>query len=309
MREHNRLVDELSVHHPGWSDEDLYQRARKFVGAQLQAITYNEFLPAVLGPLAPRRDGRYDPNLNPAAINEFAAVFLRVGHSMLTNDFKRVQNDGQPAAGGPLPLEDAFFDPSNLTTSEDLDLFLKGLSVEVQEESDLGLVLGVRVALLGAIDIQRARDHGIPDYNTLREAYGLPRVSSFQEITADEMAQLALANVYANVDSIDPFVGALAEEHLPGASVGPLVAAGFRAQFDRLRDADRFWYENDPEFDAQDVSLLRETRLSDIIRRNTGVTNIPDNVFFVVPEPNTATIFVGVLLVLIWYSKPLASPA
>lgn len=38
---------------------------------------------------------------------------------------------------------------------------------------------------LGAIDIQRERDHGIPTYNELREAYGLPRQSTFREVTGE----------------------------------------------------------------------------------------------------------------------------
>lgn len=306
MREHNRLVDELSLLHPDWTSDDLYQRARKIVGAELQAITYNEFLPALLGPYAPARDGQYDPNLDPAVLNEFAAMFLRVGHSMLTNDFKRVQNDGQPSPGGSVPLELAFFDPTLLPTSDELDLFLKGLSVEVQEETDLGLVFGIRAALLGAIDIQRARDHGLPDYNTMREAYGLARVSSFEEITSDVEKLQALAGVYANVDVIDPIVGALAEDLLPGASVGPLVAAGFWTQFSRLRDGDRFWYRRDPAFDDAERLLLSQTRLSEVIRRNTGVANIPNNVFFAVPEPNAGAIMVGALLLLF---PPAASSA
>ena len=240
MREHNRLVDELMLKHPTWTAEELYQRARKIVGAELQSITYNEFLPALLGASAPGPLAEYDPTVEPAALNEFAAVFLRVGHTMLTDEFKRVQNDGQPSADGPVFLEEAFVAPTLLTTSTDLDEFLKGLSVTVQEETDLGLVFGIRVALLGAIDIQRARDHGIPDYNSLREAYGLTRVSSFAEITSDEDSQQALAGVYGDVESINPIVGAFAEDHLPGASIGPLMAAGFRAQFTRLRDGDRF---------------------------------------------------------------------
>jgi hypothetical protein len=38
---------------------------------------------------------------------------------------------------------------------------------------------------LGAIDLQRGRDHGMPSYNQLRAAYGLPARSSFTAITGE----------------------------------------------------------------------------------------------------------------------------
>ena len=53
MMEHNRLADNIVDNHPAWSDEQIYQRARKLVGAIIQSITYNEWLPALLGPAAP----------------------------------------------------------------------------------------------------------------------------------------------------------------------------------------------------------------------------------------------------------------
>jgi len=295
MREHNRLVDVYSAQHPTWSSEELYQRARKTVGAELQAITFNEYLPALLGPAAPSpTSSQYKPNVNPAVFNEFAAIFERVGHSMLTPSFLRIQNDGQPAPGGPVSLIDGFNDPSKLSSSNELNLFLKGLSFEVQDETDIKLVTDMRVALLDAFDIQRARDHGLPNYNTLRQAYGLPSVTSFADITSDLSLRQALASLYPNINAIDPLVGALAEDHLPGASVGPLVAAGLRVQFERLRDADRFWYERDPDFTPAELDLLRNTRLSDIIMRNTDLTNLQPNVFFV-PEPSTSVILFGLL--------------
>ena len=149
--------------------------------------------------------------------------------------------------------------------------------------------------VLDAFDIQRARDHGLPDYNTFREAYGLPRVTSFAQITSDTAAQQAIAAVYPDINAIDPLVGALAEDHLPGASVGPLVAAGLRLQFEHLRDGDRFWYDHDPDFTASEIDALRHTRLSDIIAQNTGVTNLQSDVFYAIPEPGVWPLIVSAL--------------
>ncbi len=42
---------------------------------------------------------------------------------------------------------------------------------------------------LGVLDMLRAYDHGIPNYNDLREAYGLPRVTSFTQLTGESTAE------------------------------------------------------------------------------------------------------------------------
>ncbi len=289
MREHNSWCDVLAALHPNWDDETLYQWARKIVGAEIEAITYNEFLPAIMGSYAPSINGHYDSTVNASIATEFSTAGFRVGHTMLSNQILRVKNNGRPDPRGPISLADSFFNPPLLTNGRDLNVILKGLASQPAEEIDNQLVDGVRNFLFGppgsggmdlaSLNIQRGRDHGLSDYNTTRAAYGLPRVHSFADITSNPDLQQALQTEYGSVDNIDLWVGALAEDHLPGSSLGALETAIFRDQFTRLRDGDRFYFENDPSFSGFDIAILKQTTLADIIRRNSGITHLQRDVF------------------------------
>ena len=67
---------------------------------------------------------------------------------------------------------------------------------------------------LASLNIQRGRDHGLADYNSVREAYGLPRAVGFEDVSLDPGVQERLAAAYGDVDAVDLWVGGLAEDAL-----------------------------------------------------------------------------------------------
>ena len=292
VREHNRVAGLLKQQNGSLSDEDVYQLSRKIVGAELQKITYDEFLPAILGTSAPRaQDYVYDSSAVASITNSFAAAFFRFGHSMQSTELKLVDNAGVEVNS--LAVRDAFFNVGLFIDPNNVDFLLTGLASQVAQENDTLVVDELRNFLFGppgaggmdlvALDIQRGRDHGLPGYNSMRGAYGLA-VQGLSQISSDATITQALTDLYGSAGEIDPFVAGLAEDQVSGTSLGELSAAVLINQFERLRDGDRFFYTGDPDLQLADVLAvidLDEMTLARIIELNTGVTILQDNVFFV----------------------------
>lgn len=286
VREHNRLATKIAAQHADWTDEQIYQQARRLVIGEVQAITYNEYLPALLGPNALGRYTGYDPTVNAGISNEFSTAAFRLGHSMLTDDVEFLTNDGEDAQPD-MTLAQVFFNPTVIERSG-IDSIVKYLASSNSEEIDTKIVDSVRNFLFGApgsggldlasLNIQRGRDHGIADYNTTRAALGLPKVTSFGQITSDTTLAGKLQQLYGSVDNIDLWVGGLAEDHVRGSNVGATFQRILVDQFTRTRSGDRFWYERD--LTGNDLAMVRGTTLASVIAANTTTTNLQPNVFF-----------------------------
>lgn len=287
VREHNRLAGEIAAEDPSLTDEEIYQQARALVTAEIQAITYNQFLPALLGEEALGPYTGYDPTVNPGIANIFSTAAYRFGHSMLSSELLRLDETGNVADEGNLSLRDAFFSPDELTENG-IDSLLRGMAAQQAQEIDNMVIDDVRNFLFGppgsggfdlaSLNIQRGRDHGLPDYNQARIDVGLAPVSSFADISSDPEVQAALASVYGDVNNIDVWVGGLAEDHVDDSSLGELFHTVLVDQFERIRAGDSFWYEN--VFEGQELIDLQNTTLTDIIERNTDITGLRDNVFY-----------------------------
>jgi hypothetical protein len=241
-REHNRIVADLAGR--PLSPEEKFQIARRVVGAEIQYITYSEFLPT----LGVRLDGYrgYSAAVDPTLSNEFAVVGYRA-HSMIHGEFEPTVPAGTytenqlnnvfPAEGITvernadgtvtlvIPLVVAFGNPDLLeqigegpilqslgehqyANDEQIDNSLRSVLFQMpkrkgQDPRTCGAPV-IRpscftgVADLGADDIQRGRDHGMPSYNDMRLAYGLAPVRSFTEITGEATDR------FPNDPKIDP---------------------------------------------------------------------------------------------------------
>ena len=292
VREHNFWAGFFRAVKPFASDENIYSYARVMVGAEIQAITYNEFLPVLLGRNALAPWSGYKPQVNAGIANVFAAAAFRLGHTLLSPEIQRLRADGRPIPQGSLALRDAFFAPARITDEGGIDPIFRGLAAQQAQELDAQAVHGVRNFLFGepglggsdlvSLNIQRGRDHGLPGYNQLRRDFGLAPVSTFADISSDPVVQSRLALAYASVEDVDPWLGLMCEDHVESAMVGETLYVILKEQFERLRDGDRFWYQRHlPPFLA---ALVDEQTLARIIRRNTGIGGELQNDVFRVPE-------------------------
>ena len=289
VREHNRICDQLTNQGMN-SDELIYQRARKIVGGYIQSITYRAFLPA-LGVQLPPYSG-YNSSVHPDITNMFATAAYRLGHTMVTNEIPLVDNNCNPVGSGSIPLLEGFFNNAAIVEYGIAPL-LQGLAGQTQQKVDTRIIDNLRNFLfpvagspdpfgldLASLNIQRGRDHGLPDYNSVRAFYTNHPVSEFSDITSDSDLQAALETAYGNVYNMDLWVGLLAEDVTNNSSVGITLQAILGKQFAELRDGDYYFYQNDPAFSAFQKDQISRTTLRDILKRNTSIQSLQDNIFF-----------------------------
>jgi peroxidase len=299
LREHNRIARRLREINPRWDGETIYQEARKIVGAEMQFITYNEYLPLVLGPermewfdLTVRRGNQYteyDNTVEATLANEFSTAAFRFGHSMINGFFQdsRGSNRGNY-------LREIFNFPFGLYSGQ-MEGIVSGLTDSPAQKFDRYMVRDVTNHLyqnrgensgldLASLNLMRGRDHGIPGYTTLVEFCGGPQIRTWRDL--DRLFQRGLRtrfeNLYERVEDIDLFSGGLAERPNQGAVVGPTFTCILGMQFYHLKYGDRFYFEHGSQVGSFTPAQLREIKkmnLGKIICNNARIREITANTF------------------------------
>merc|ERR1719430_1814906 len=228
MREHNRIARELSNLRPEWNDETLYQEARRLVVAEMQHITYNEWLPIILGmknmqkfSMEPTEEGfidSYSTKVNPAITNSFSTAAMRFGHSLIAGVIESYNVFGTKTKS--IPLTKSQFAPYDLYDNLTLETFVRGLTTQKSQAMDADMSVELTEHLfqqederfgldLVSLNIQRGRDHGLAPYNSWRKLCDLPKVKSWKELAMIFPQNIVprLQAIYKSVDDIDLFVG------------------------------------------------------------------------------------------------------
>ncbi|NWX15909.1 PERE peroxidase, partial [Aegotheles bennettii] len=296
LREHNRLAEELKRLNPHWNGEQIYQEARKILGAMIQIITYRDYLPLLLG----RKLRRYIPPyrgynefVDPRISNVFTLAF-RFAHASVPPTVNRLNQNYKPM-GPPILLRSTFFAVWRIVREGGIDPFLRSLMADqaklmtqkqmvVDELRDRLFEQVERIGFdLPALNMQRSRDHGLPGYASWRKFCGLSQPSKLKTLARvlknRDLAKKFL-ELYGTPKNIDIWIGALAEPFVRGGRVGPLMACLIGTQFRNIRDGDRFWWENKGVFTPQQRSSLAKISLSRIICDNTGISKVPRHIFW-----------------------------
>ena len=300
-RLHNAIVDELARINPCWDDEKLFQEGRKIVIAIWQIIIYREYLPLLFGDQYDTYIGdyeRYDPSVDATIPHSFATAAGRFGHSMFHSDTDRLDSEGNTIPAGRLNLRDAFFNPAEYYIGGGVDPLVRGMLADQSRELDQFLTIVLTILLfpppggflgsdLASLNIQRARERGLPPYRAWQKY-----CEDKYKVSATFMSEVdqQLREVYGPDgydDGIDLWVGGLSEERLPGGTpLGPTFACLIGITYSDLRDGDRFYWENPTMFNnAQRESLSQMTMSKVICECADNIPNIRRSAFSLNGEP------------------------
>ncbi|KAH8414416.1 hypothetical protein KR215_005499 [Drosophila sulfurigaster] len=307
-REHNRLATGLAHINQHWDDETLFQEARRINIAIVQHITFNEFLPILLGKevmekfgLVLQKDGYwdgYDSKVNPGIIDSFAGAAFRFGHSLLPTAVERWSKAHKFIASK--RLSDLIRRPYDLYRAGVLDEYFMGLMNQVAQAMDDSITQevtnhlfkkeGARFGMdLVSFNMQRGREFGIPGYMEFRKFCGLPTSNTWDEMYGSMPNETVLryGSIFENPADIDLWSGGVSEKSLPGSMLGPTFACIIATQMSYIRRGDRFWYElpNQPSsFTPEQLQEIRKAKLSRLICDNTDLIDTVQIYPMVLPD-------------------------
>ncbi|XP_051000997.1 dual oxidase 2 isoform X2 [Acomys russatus] len=303
FRYHNLCARRLAQEHPRWGDEELFQHARKKVIATYQNIALYQWLPSFLQKTLPEYSGYrpfVDPSISPefvVASEQFFSTMVPPGVYMRNSSchFRKFPKEGSGSSPA-LRVCNSYWirENPNLKSAQEVDQLLLGMASQISELEDRIVIEDLRDYWPGpdrfsrtdyvASSIQRGRDMGLPSYSQALLALGLepPKNWSSLNLRVEPQVLEATAALYnQDLSQLELLLGGLLESH---GNPGPLFSSIILDQFVRLRDGDRYWFENTRNglFSREEIAEIRNTTLRDVLVAvsNVDPSALQPNIFF-----------------------------
>lgn len=295
FREHNRIAEELAILNKQWDDETLFDESRKIVIAEMQHITYNEWIKKVLAHKHVNKIenlNEHDEVTDPSVSNSFATAVMRALKSLYSGNIRLFEEDR--LINVTINLHNYFNNPDIIQQPNMLDSLIRGLATQSSQKVDLHYPEDLINKLYTnghfgfdvlSMDIQRGRDHGLPSYTHYRTLCGLPEANSFYDffdVMSEEHIK-ALSKVYTNPKDVDLIIGGLMEKPEQNSLLGPTFSCIMADQFLRTKKGDRYFYTNDGQpkpFSTSQLSEVKKVTLARIFCDNSDhITMMQPDVF------------------------------
>lgn len=295
-RNHNRHARLLAKVKPNWSDEKLFQEARKWNIAEYQHCIYNEYFETLIGTklanlygILPKPHGqfsKYKADAQLKTVIEFQTTAGRHGHAAINEDIFIIDRKNRREFKLNFRQSDA---AEIIFYGGHADgMFLAQMARQAYETTPSipfktflynlpGRTFGLDLATL---DIQRQRDHGIPSYiHYLKYCHGVD-IQCWEDLVQfiDPADIEKLRKHYKYVEDVELYVGGHYERKISDILVGPTFATIIAIQFHNTKYGDRFFYEHGDQVGSFKMEQLNEiktkTSFASILCKNTNLEHV-----------------------------------
>lgn len=293
FRYHNTMALETMKWRRDLPSDVVFEKARRWVIGTMQKIIVYDWLPRLIGRSLPPYTG-YKQWVKSDITDIFDAGAINYIMTLIPPAITQIDKQCEPRRHNGYAayrLCNTFWKPMEilytyLGQEAGMIEVLRGLSAQLAEKDDTFVVEDYRSKFYGPhyhpdhdavlLTIMKGRDYGLPDYNTVRHTLGLKIKENFEEVNPwlnRENPQLvkAFKNLHnGDMSKIDMFVGGMMETTPSGP--GELFTHILIDQFTRIRDGDRFWFENEENglFSEDERQALMNITLSYVMQNITG---------------------------------------
>jgi heme peroxidase len=280
LREHNRVADILARENPEWDDERVFQTARNILIVILLKLVVEEYImhigpfdfPIEAVPFIADEERWNRPNWCAIEFN-----LLYRWHPLAPDTI----------GTGPGALDATGFRNNNaLVLEKGIEAIMAMCSNE--PAGRIGL-LNTPAFLVESsnpawpsveeVTVALMRQARLRSFNDYRQAYGLPRLTDFAQLTSNSEVRRRLEALYGDIDKLEWYVGIFAEDYPDYMMMGELLTtmvandAFTQALTNPLLARQVF---NDTTFTKTGMAMIKSTgSLQDIVTRNAAS---PDSV-------------------------------